>query len=153
MRKILIIVLVFFSISIFAFLHYYNRWKSMWQLEVEHPAYSIAHPVDDTLRIAIIGDSWAVIHSETMMDTLLASQLNHLTGHPVIVRSKGKGGENSRGIYKLMFKSERLGTRPIIASGLDYCVVIAGINDAAGNLGTREYCHHMKLILKFLLSN
>ncbi len=153
MRKILIIIFGVFFLSVLACLHYYNRWKSMWYLEDERPVYQAAHLIDDTLRIAIIGDSWAVIHSEMMMDSLLASRLRHLTGRPMIVKSKGKGGENSKGIYKLMFESEGLGTKSIITSGLDYCVVCAGINDAAGNLGTREYCHHMRLILKFLLSN
>ena len=125
----------------------------MWQLEKVRPVYEVAHYVDDTLRIAVIGDSWAVIHSDMMMDTLLAFQLHRLTGRPVMVKSKGKGGERSKGIYNLMFENEGLGTKPIITSGLDYCVVIAGINDAAGNLGTREYCHHMRLIMKLLLSN
>jgi hypothetical protein len=153
MRKILIIVLGAILFFVLACFHYYNRWKPMWQLEKERPAYDVVHYVDDTLRIAVIGDSWAVIHSEMMMDTLLASRLNQLTGHPVAVKSKGKGGERSKGIYNLMFENEGLGTKAIITSGLDYCVVIAGINDAAGNLGTREYCHHMRLILKLLLSN
>lgn len=153
MRKYLIIFLgSFFILFLFVF-YYYNRWKSKWQLEKERPTYSIAHKVDDSLRIAIIGDSWAAIHSEIKADTMLESRLINLSGRPVIVKSKGKGGEISKGIYQLMFKSEGHGTKPIISSGLDYCVISAGINDAANNLGSSNYCHHMRLILRFLLSN
>lgn len=39
----------------------------------------------------------------------------------------------------------------IIRSGADYCVVFAGINDAAANLETKQYCYHYMLILDFLL--
>ena len=153
MRRIQIIVIGFIAIIVMFFMYYYFKWKPMWQLEREHPAYYIAHPDDDTLRVAVIGDSWAAIHSRIMADTILGSKLEKLTGCHVITKSKGKGGEISKGIYQLMFESDELGTKPIIVSGLDYCVVIAGINDAAFNLGCSHYCHHMRLILRFLLSN
>ena len=39
----------------------------MWQLEMEHPIYVVNHQKDDTLRVIVIGDSWAAIHSEMMI--------------------------------------------------------------------------------------
>ena len=36
---------------------------------------------------------------------------------------------------------------------LAICIVIAGINDAAANLGKKQYIHHIKLITDFLLAN
>lgn len=153
MRKILIIGSCILVIFVILFLYYYYKWSPVWQLEEEHPAYNVIHSDGDTLHVAVIGDSWAAIHSEIKADTMLESRLINLTGRPVIVKSKGKGGEISKGIYQLMFKSEGHGTKPIISSGLDYCVISAGINDAANNLGSSNYCHHMRLILRFLLSN
>lgn len=153
MRKFLILLFVVLLFFIMSGFHYYNKWKPMWQLEMEHPIYVVNHQKDDTLRVIVIGDSWAAIHSEMMMDTLLSSNLKSQIGHPVKVKSKGKGGEISRGIYSLMFEDEGYGTKSLISSGIDYCVVIAGINDAARNLGTREYCYHIRLILNLLLSN
>ena len=146
MRKFLILLFVVLLFFIMSGFHYYNKWKPMWQLEMEHPIYVVNHQKDDTLRVIVIGDSWAAIHSEMMMDTLLSSNLKSQIGHPVKVKSKGKGGEISRGIYSLMFEDEGYGTKSLISSGIDYCVVIAGINDAARNLGTREYCYHIRSI-------
>jgi len=120
---------------------------------MEHPSYSIATSVDDTLRIVMIGDSWAGIHSELGMDTLFQCMLSENIKVPVKVTSKGKGGEKSRGIYQLMFDDETAyGTKSLISSSPDYCVISAGINDAAANLGTDYFCYHMKLIIRFMLS-
>jgi len=49
-----------------------------------------------------------------------------------------------------MFETGEYGTKPLIASGPDYCVISAGINDAAANLGTGQYVHHVKLIIDLL---
>jgi lysophospholipase L1-like esterase len=38
-------------------------------------------------------------------------------------------------------------------SSPDYCVISAGINDAAANLGTKQFCYYYRLILDFLLEN
>ena len=133
--------------------YYQYRWNQLWVFENERKLYPIEHHEDDTLRIAMIGDSWAGLHSYNSMDSVLKSNLHNLTEYPVKMISKGKGGEKSRGIYKLLFEENDLnGTKQIIASGLDYCIISAGINDAAANLGPRLYCYHMRLILKFLLS-
>ena len=53
----------------------------------------------------------------------------------------------------LMFEEDGLGTKSLFASGADFCVVFAGINDAAANLGKKQYVYHMKLIIDFLLKN
>lgn len=134
-------------------LYYYNRWKVLWELEKPRPVYAIHHYSDDTLRVVMIGDSWIEMHSNHGLDSLLEKQLCELTSRPVKVSSKGKGGMRSRGIYDLMFKSKGYGTKPVIVSGADYCVISAGINDASANLGTRQYCHYMRLIIDFLLEN
>ena len=134
-------------------LYYYNRWKVLWELEEPRPIYAVHHQDDDTLRVVMIGDSWIEMHTEQHLDMILREQISKLTLRPVQVKAKGKGGMRSRGIYDLMFKSRGYGTKPLIVSGADYCVISAGINDASANLGTRQYCHYMRLIIDFLLEN
>ena len=76
----------------------------------------------------------------------LASQ----TGQPVKICSSGRGGAKSRDIYRLMFETGEYGTKPLIANGPNYCVISAGINDAAANLGTDQYVHHVRLMIDLL---
>lgn len=138
----LLLLLVF----IYGFL--YVRWQHLWALEEKHPIYSVRIHDDDTLRITMIGDSWAGMHQA--MDSSLQRRLSGLTACPVIVKSHGKGGEKSRGIYSLMFEDGQDGTRRILSEGPDYCIVLAGINDAAANRGVSQYLYHYRLILNFL---
>lgn len=154
MRKVLIGCFISIII-VFAFILYYQyRWRNLWVFENEQEPYPVIHYIDDTLRIAMIGDSWAGMHAYFMMDSVIRLRLSNLTSFPVKMISKGKGGEKSRGIYQLLFEeNDEYGTKTIIASGINYCIISAGINDAAANLGTRLYCYHMRLILNFLLSN
>lgn len=131
----------------------YYRWCHLWALEEIHQPYQVQSHYDDTLRVVMIGDSWAGMHNEAGLDSLLQDKFNTQTACPVIVKSCGRGGEKSRGIYSLMFEYGKYGTRSILSEGPDYCIVMAGINDAAANRGVRQYLYHYKLILDFLLSN
>ena len=154
MRRVLIICLIC-VVALFSFFKYYQyRWQNLWIFENENIPYSVMCHEDDTIRVAMIGDSWAEMHSSNKMDSNLQLNVSRQTGQPVIMMSKGKGGEKSRGIYQLLFdENNKYGTKEIIASGLDYCIISAGINDASANLGPRLYCYHMRLIIKFLLFN
>ena len=144
-------ILIVASCMLAAWAYYYNRWRAMWAEEPMQPSYDVRHKADDTLRIGFIGDSWAGMRMP-QIDSAFRLRAEDMTRRPVKVRTSGKGGERSRGIYRKMFQSEDYGTRPVLAEGLDYCIVYAGINDAAANLGTRQYCHNMSLILHHLVS-
>jgi len=52
-----------------------------------------------------------------------------------------------------MFSSGDNGTKSLLVSGPNYCIISAGINDAAANLGTRQYCHYYRQILDLLIEN
>lgn len=132
-----------------ATLYYYRRWRTLWQCEEALPAYHVEPSRNDTLRVIFIGDSWVGMR-RTEADSSLQKHLSTLTGRPVRVWSSGRGGAKSRDIYRLMFEVGGYGTRPLIAKSPDYCVISAGINDAAANLGTRQYVHHVKLMVDFL---
>jgi lysophospholipase L1-like esterase len=101
----------------------------------------------------MIGDSWTEFHKEMELDSVLEKQLCDLTSRPAKVTSNGKSHKRSRGIYDLMYKTDGYGTKSLIESGADYCIISAGINDAGANLGTNQFCYYMKLIMNLLLTN
>ena len=53
----------------------------------------------------MIGDSWVGMRTDTL-NNLFQKSLSAVSGRPVTLKSKGKGGEKSRGIYQLMFKED-----------------------------------------------
>lgn len=151
-KIVLFLVLCLLLLGV-AYGYYYNRWKRLWSVTAPAHFYSVPHVDDDTLRVIMIGDSWAGIHSELQMDSFLSSKIEQKIQRPVSMMSKGKGGEKSKGIYQLMFQTGDYGTKQLLIKGADYCIILAGINDAAANLGTRQYCSHYHMILDFLLAN
>lgn len=152
MKKLFGIVLLCLLAFVFASLYYYNKWKHLWSLEEPKKMYLVSHHKDDTLRIVMIGDSWVGMRTREL-DSLFQSKLSEMIGRPVMLWTKGKGGAKSRGVYKLMFEDDGFGTKPLLVEGANYCVVIAGINDAANNLGKKQYVYHIKLIIDFMLAN
>lgn len=133
------------------YFYLFFRWKHLWTLEKPQKVYCVKNQQNDTLRVVMIGDSWAGMHRA--FDNYLQRQLTKSVGCPVSFESKGKGGEKTKGIYQLLFEDSSYGTQTLISSGADYCVISAGINDAAANLGTEQYCHYYIQILEFLLNN
>lgn len=152
MKKLLGIVLVCMLTFFFVCLYYYYRWKPLWLQEEPRNNYPIIHYQDDTLRILMIGDSWGGMRTDSI-NKIFQTRLSEIIDRPIILKTKGSGGEKSRGIYRLMFEDDGNGTKQLLSSGVDYCIVFAGINDAAANLGKKQYLYYMKLISDFLLAN
>ena len=146
----LLLVLIFFGI---VYGYYYFQWRSFWSIAQPLPSYTTSKKSDDTLRVVMIGDSWAALHSDLGMDDYLHTLLEHDILGPIAIISRGKGGEKSRGIYELMFETGGHGTKPLFQKGMDYCIISAGINDAAANIGTKQFCAHYRMILDFLLDH
>ncbi len=153
-KNIIIIFLLLVLIS-FGILYgyYYFQWKIFWSIARPEPSYAISEKGDDTLRVIIIGDSWAALHSDLGMDDYLLSLLKHDIMRPITITSRGKGGEKSRGVYEHMFETNGCGTKSLFQKGVDYCVISAGINDAATNIGPKQFCAHYRMILNFLLAH
>ncbi len=151
MKKVFLFFITLTIIVLSVWGYYYLRWKHLWVMERPIPIYRVEKNNDDTIRVLVLGDSWAAMHSDT--DSVLCSLIHAKISNPVVVSSMGKGGEISRGIYRLLFDNDSLETKRIIEKGVDYCVVFAGINDAAANLGTKQFCFHYRLILDFLIQN
>ena len=107
---------------------------------------------DDTIRVIMIGDSWAAYHHDN--DTILATMLQEKLHKPVHVISSGMVGAKTKAIYELMFDSiSPIGTLDIIKRHPDYCIISAGINDAVAKMGAKNYCYHYGLIIKTLISS
>jgi hypothetical protein len=115
----------------------------------ELPFYSVASDNEKTLTIGIIGDSWV---SGGKLDSLLQNGLL-VKGYKNKILSSGQPGAKSNIIYQNLFEAkENLhSSKFIIENRPDYCIIIAGVNDAASQIGGKFYSYHMSLIIKTLL--
>jgi len=128
----------------------------------ELPPYDIPPRVkDDTLRIAIIGDSWAEFHMNLQGDTIFDIISKRIYDKPLKSRTRGKGYATSKDIYFYMFdymttehsyEPDRC-TQPLIEEHPDYCVIYAGINDAILRRPTYYYTGSIRSIIRLLLHN
>lgn len=115
----------------------------------ELPFYSVTVDNDTTLTIGIIGDSWV---AGRKLDSLLHNGLLK-KGFKNKILSSGHPGAKSKLIYQNLFENNgnEYSSKFIIENSPDYCIVIAGVNDAASQIGGHFYSYHMSQIIKTLL--
>lgn len=115
----------------------------------ELPFYSVTVKNDTAIKIGIIGDSWV---SGGKLDSILQYGLfeKGIKNH---ILSTGHSGATSKLIYQNLFKENgnEYSSKFIIESNPDFCIIIAGVNDAVGQLSGHFYSYHMKQIVKTLL--
>ena len=134
-----------------------HRWKDILSPVTPMTPYNVTEHHDDTLRVLMIGDSWADMHLS--FDSLLHKYIENMLNIPVRMESRGRGGAKSKDVYYLMYDKttaigdlrDGYGTQEILKNGADYCVVLVGINDAAANYGAENYCKNMEAIIDFLI--
>lgn len=128
----------------------------------ELPFYDVGpRPHDDTLRVAVIGDSWAEFHMTLNCDTLFEQYGKRLTSRPIKCMNRGKGGAKSKDVYYYMFRSRTqeyswmhdICTQPLLEEHPDYCVVMVGINDTWKKRPISYYTGNYRLIIRLLLAN
>ena len=128
----------------------------------ELPFYDVGpRPHDDTLRVAVIGDSWAEWHMTLNCDTLFKQFGRSLTTNPIKCMTRGKGGAKSKDVYYNMFRSHTkeyswmhdICTQPLLEEHPDYCVVMVGINDTWKKRPVSYYKGNYRLIIRLLLAN
>jgi lysophospholipase L1-like esterase len=151
-KKVIILMSVVFIIS-----YYGEKIHDFYSPAKERQIYRTHEHHDDTLRIAYIGDSWALGHSESwtfgnkphfcQLSNIIKDSLNR----PVTVESYGISGLTSKKIYYALFESNSF--KSFIQKGYDYCYVSAGINDTYGKMSTSYYTHSMDCIIRFLITN
>lgn len=134
---------LWWSLVLFAFLGYlvreaYSFIDTEFMVAEELPFYHVGpRPDDDTLRVAVIGDSWAEFHMTLKCDTLFEQYGRRLTTNPIKCMNRGKGGAKSKEVYHYMFRSQTqevpwmhdICTQPLLEKHPDYCVIMVGIND------------------------
>ena len=128
----------------------------------ELPFYHVRpHHNDDTLRVAVIGDSWAEWHMTLNCDTLFEIYGGRLTTKPIKCMTRGKGGAKSKDVYYYMFRSHTqeqswthdICTQPLLEEHPDYCVIMVGINDTWKKRPISYYTGNYRLIIRLLLVN
>ena len=124
----------------------------------ELPFYDVgSRPNDDTLRVIVIGDSWAENHAKFNCDTLFQQYGRKWNNRPINCMSRGKGGALSKEVYHYMFRSltpkSDLCTQPLLEKHPDYCVIMAGINDTWKKRPVSYYAGNYRLIIRLLLAN
>ena len=128
----------------------------------ELPFYHVgARHNDDTLRVAVIGDSWAEFHMTLSCDTLFEIYGGILTTKPIKCMTRGKGGAKTKDVYYFMFKSHTqeyswmhdICTQPLLEEHPDYCVIMVGINDSWKKRPVSYYTGNYRLIIRLLLAN
>lgn len=136
------------------------RWSEVLSPASYIVPYEVRKIADDTLRVIMIGDSWAAMHREQKCEDMLSKMISRRIGKPVTVSTNGRGGAKSKDIYRLMFKEtaplvdqdSKYCTQPLIQNGADYCIISIGANDASANLGADYLCANCDLVIRFLLS-
>ena len=142
---IIIIGIFSFLLVIIIAIYIYKRFD----LVSDIPFYSPSKLKNPILTIGIIGDSWATFKK---LDHLLHQELLN-NGFQNTIVSSGQSGAKTRLIYKNLFKDSHLKNsgKFVIENNPDYCIVLAGTNDAIGQMGPHYYSFHMIKIIKFLL--
>ena len=128
----------------------------------ELPIYDVGpRPNDDTLRVAVIGDSWAEYHTSLECDTIFCRYAKRLTSRPVKSFSRGHSGLITKEIYYEMFSDHTVEhvwdvdrcTQPLIEQHPDYCIIMAGINDWRLFKSDDFYVGNYRLMLNLLIKN
>jgi lysophospholipase L1-like esterase len=126
------------------------------------PFYKVGpRPDDDTLRVAVIGDSWAEFHMTLNCDTLFQLYGSRLTSRPIKCMTRGKGGAKTKDVYYFMFRNQTheyswmhdICTQPLLEEHPDYCVIMVGINDTWKKRPVSYYTGNYRLIIRLLLAN
>jgi hypothetical protein len=113
------------------------------------PYFTVASGRDSTLTIGIIGDSWV---AEEKLDSILHYGLLESKITNSII-SSGHPGAKSKIIYQNLFglNDKSHSSKFILEKRPEYCIVIAGVNDAAGQVGSEYYSYHVSQIVETLL--
>jgi lysophospholipase L1-like esterase len=136
------IVTIFIIISTYYLIDRFSYSKKL-------PFYSVKKENHKNFTIGIIGDSWV---AGEKLDTILHNLLLK-KGLPNKVISSGHPGAKSKLIYEDLFKEKNnpYSSKFIIESCPDFCLVIAGVNDACSQIGSHFYSYHIEQIIKTLL--
>lgn len=128
--------------------YYFNK---RYALEKRHASVPEKRYKNNVLRIGIIGDSWAAGIS---LDTIISNEFLR-RGIKTEVISFGEPEAKTKDIYDNLYA--RPGTpyssSEILHHNFDYCIILAGTSDAAGEMGAKFYAYYSSLIIGDLAKN
>ena len=154
--------LVLLTVLSYACCRTFSFIESEFGIAEELPFYHVGpRSNDDTLRVAVIGDSWAEWHMTLNCDTLFQQYGGRLTTKPIKCMTRGKGGAKSKDVYYYMFREytqefswmHDICTQPLLEQHPDYCVVMVCINDTWKKRPVSYYAGNYRLIIRLLLAN
>ena len=146
MRIKLLFILTGMLLAEFGY-YLYKRYS----FEPRHVSRHEVRHKNKVFRIGIIGDSWA---SGTTLDTIISDEfLKH--GLKTEIISFGEPEAKTKQIYDNLYASPGApySSSQILHHNLDYCIVLAGTSDAAGEMGAKFYAYYCSLIIGDLLKN
>lgn len=131
----------------FLYLHLCNRFSYATPQSIT----SLGAGGHSVLTIGIIGDSWA---ASSQLDTLIHNDLAQ-RGIDNSVISRGHPGAKTKTIYEDLFLPDTMehSMRYVLEAKPHYCIVIAGVNDAIGQVGPSYYAYHTTEIANTLLAH
>lgn len=144
MKKLLFIILIIIGGICIVSYNYYAEPS-------QRPPYKFHHFISsDTLNIAFIGDSWALLHRNhsCLIDKILEDSLNQT----VKIYSYGLSGMTSKMIYENMFNNEDF-KHFLQKRNYKYCYISAGINDTNMKMSVSYYKISMDYIIQLLIDN
>ena len=141
--------LIIASLIIMIGIYYGIKCHTYYSPATYHPTYHTKQHNNDTIRIAYIGDSWALGHQYHKCN--LSQILTDSLSFPVKTESFGIGGLTSKEIYNALFELEQF--KKFMKNGYNFCIVSAGINDTHKKMSKSYYKSSMKLIINFLIAN
>jgi len=142
-KKILLLLVIFGISSLF---YYIKKDSSLDSI----PSFSQRNtPIDwaSSVKIGIIGDSWV---AEKKIDKAIHETMQSFGINSEVI-SSGHGGAKSRQILRdlLLDDSKPYSSHKLLMDDdLDYFIIIGGVNDTAGHIGSKFYSHHILQIIK-----
>ena len=153
-------VCVLLPLLIIGFIYLRDYYRDHFEPSEQLPYYPIKpRAQEDTVRVIIVGDSWAEFHANLEGDTIFEIESKKMTDIPMRSWTRGKGGSLSKQIYYFMydslteehpFEQDRC-TQPLIESHPDYCALYAGINDVIFKRSYHYYTENLRHMIRMLL--
>lgn len=142
----LLLVLVLIVITGLGF-YFYKRYA----LEKRHVLVPEKKHKNDTLRVGIIGDSWA---TGITIDTIIRDEFKK-RGISTEVIAFGQPEAKTKEIYDNLYANpgQPYSSNEILHHNLDYCIILAGTSDAEGEMGAKFYAYYCSLIISDLARN
>lgn len=143
---------LFFSVvilTLFAIVVAYIRNERSFDRYVKVPSRTLAQ--DKQFKVGIVGDSWV---AGGKLDQFVQNELS-ANGIDAVVISSGHPKAKSRQVYRNLFlpPEEPYSSNFILMDDeIDYLVIVAGVNDTAGHIGSDFYSYHILAIVKAALS-